>query len=225
MDTVEEKRESIYRKMKKLQAYREVENLMGRCVFAFNYQQKEGVLSYLAMEEPDVSVELADEGLYIGAEAVRDYADWKIPEAPRPGELTDIHISCPIIEVAQDGLTAKGLWLCPGEGALLHGEEDPQAIWMWGTLAADFKLVGDVWKIWHLHYFRLMKCDYQKGWVKDTSLENKLNASMPRSARPTTYHNPYTPYTIRDCIPGIPHPYTSYEESDKDWMLHNEKAF
>ena len=113
----------------------------------------------------------------------------------------------------------------PGEGALLHGEEDPQAIWMWGTLAADFKLVGDVWKIWHLHYFRLMKCDYQKGWVKDTSLENKLNASMPRSARPTTYHNPYTPYTIRDCIPGIPHPYTSYEESDKDWMFHNEKAF
>ena len=29
MATVEEKRESIYRKMKKLQAYREVENLMG----------------------------------------------------------------------------------------------------------------------------------------------------------------------------------------------------
>ena len=108
---------------------------------------------------------------------------------------------------------------------MLRGDEDPQEIWMWGTLAADFKLAGDEWKIWHLHYFRLMKCDYQKGWVKDTSLENKLNASMPRSARPTTYHNPYTPYTIRDGIPGIPHPYTSYEESDKDWMLHNEKAF
>ena len=123
------------------------------------------------------------------------------------------------------GLTAKGLWLCPGEGALPHEGEDPQAIWMWGTLAADFKLIGEEWKIWHVHYFRLMKCDYQQGWVKDTSLENKPNASMPRSAQPTTYHNPYTPYTIRDCIPGIPHPYESYEESDKDWMLHNNKAF
>ena len=48
MATTEEKRESIYRKMKKLQAYREVENLMGRCVFAFNYHQKAGVLSFVA---------------------------------------------------------------------------------------------------------------------------------------------------------------------------------
>ena len=143
MATTEEKRESIYRKMKKLQAYREVENLMGRCVFAFNYHQKAGVLSYLAMEEPDLSVELADEGLYVGPDAVREYADWKIPDEPQDGELTDVHISCPIIEVAEDGLTAKGLWLCPGEGALPHEGEDPQAIWMWGTLAADFKRIGE----------------------------------------------------------------------------------
>ena len=225
MATLEEKRESIYLKMNKLKAYREIENLMGRCVFAFNYHQKAGVLSYLAMDEPDVSVELEVEGLYVGPEAVREYADWKIPAEIQPGELTDVHLSTPILEVAGDGETAKGLWLCPGEGAMLRGEQDPMAIWMWGTLAADFKLVDGEWKIWHVHYFRLMKCDYEKGWVKDTSLENKLNASMPRSARPTTYHNPYTPYTIRDCIPGIPHPYSSYEESDKDWMLHNNKAF
>lgn len=225
MTNVEEKRSLIYAKMKKLKAYREIENLMGRCIFAFNYHQKEGVLSYLAMEMPDVSVEIADEGLYVGPNAVKEFADWKIPDKILPGELTDIHLSTPIIEIAEDGETAKGLWLCPGEGALLRENNDPMAIWMWGTLAADFILINDNWKIWHIHYFRLMKCDYDKGWVKDTSLEYKLNASMPRSAKPTTYHNPYTPYTVRDCIPGIPHPYKTYEESDKEWMLHNNKAF
>ena len=219
-----EQRDAIYLKMKKLKALREVENLMGRCVVAFNYHQKEGVLSYLAMDDPDVSVELVDEGLYVGPKAVREYADWKIPAEIQAGELTDIHIATPIIEVAEDGQTAKGFWLCPGEGAMLRENNDPMAIWMWGSLAADFKLVGDDWKVWHVHYFRLMKCDYDKGWVKDTSLENKLNESMPRSAKPTTYHNPYTPYTIRDCIPGIPHPYKTWEESDKEWMLHNNKA-
>ena len=171
MATTEEKRESIYGKLNKLKAYREIENLMGRCMFAFNYHQKDAVLAYLAMEEPDVSVELADEGLYVGPEAVREYADFKIPAEIQAGELTDVHISSPILEIAGDCKTAKGLWLCPGEGALVHENADPQAIWMWGSMAVDFKLVGDEWKIWHLHYFRLMKCDYQQGWVKDTSLE------------------------------------------------------
>ena len=54
------------------------------------------------------------------------------------------------------------------------------------------------WKIWHLHYFRFIRCDYEKGWVKDTSMINRLNTPMHPLSKPTTYHNPYSPLSIRE---------------------------
>ena len=67
----------------------------------------------------------------------------------------------------------------------------------------DFVREDGAWKVWHLHYFRLIKCDYQKGWVEDFSMEN----SPEGTARgPVTYHNPYTPHSVRVGIPACPAP-------------------
>ena len=100
--------------------------------------------------------------------------------------------------------------------------EDPEAIWAWGMLAADFINLGGEWKIWHLHYFRYIKCLYSKGWVEDTSMIHRLNKPVHPLAKPTTYHNPYSPLSVREAIPACPRPYETY--TDNGWMLEKDKT-
>ena len=79
------------------------------------------------------------------------------------------------------------------------------------------------WKVWHLHYFRLIKCAYEKGWVEDLSMINRPNTPMHPESLPTTYHNPYSPLSIRDGIPCMPRPYETYTAADRYWELNRDK--
>ena len=101
-----------------------------------------------------------------------------VGKEPEPGEMLDMQLTTPIIEIADDLQTAKCVWWMPGAGAIPQEEGDPMAIWAWGELAVTFIYEADMWKIWKLHYFRYMKCDYKKGWVDDTSMINRLNTPL-----------------------------------------------
>lgn len=93
-----------------------------------------------------------------------------------------------------------------------------------GELAVTFVQEAGTWKIWKLHYFRYMKCDYKKGWVDDTSMINRLNTPLHPMSDTTTYHNPYSPTNIRVGIPCPPKPYAVYDaEKDKNWELDVNK--
>ena len=218
----EERKRALLEKMNQLEAYHQIQNEMGRVTAAFNFHQKEEVLKHFALELKDVSLEYADEGRFEGEKAVRAILDELLGEPARPGEMLDLQLTTPIIEVAEDLKTAKCLWWCPGAWAVVEGEE-PEAIWAWGQVAVDFICLQDEWKIWHLHYFRLIRCSYEKGWVEDVSRINRLNTPMNPLAMPATYHNPYSPLSIRDGIPCAPRPYAGYTEADRFWELNRDK--
>ena len=65
------------------------------------------------------------------------------------GTFRDFPVACPVIEVAGDGQTAKGLWYCWGSQAQVLSC-GPTSSWTWGYYAADFVREGNSWKIWHL---------------------------------------------------------------------------
>ncbi len=211
----------IVKKVAKLEGYRELQNLMGRAIISYNFRQKKEMISYFSTARNDISLEIADDGLFQGRKAVEAYIEAYIPDEYQEGEMVDIHLSSPIIEIADDLQTAKAQWVCPGIGAVTRESAEPMAIWNWGIIAADFSYEMGEWKIWHMHWFRLMKCDYDKGWVKDTSMENRLNKAYHPLSKPTTYHNPYTPLSVRECIPAVPRPYEMYE--GVGWMLDKNK--
>lgn len=217
------RKEALYNAMQKLEAYRLIQNEMGRAVAAFNFRRAEAVLSFMALDQPDVSVEFADEGVFEGPEAVKAIINDYVGAPVKPGEMLDMQLTTPMIEIADDLKTAKCLWWMPGAGAIPQEEGDPMAIWAWGELAVDFIREGDSWKIWHLHYFRFIKCDYKKGWVEDTSMVNRLNVPVHPMAKTGRYHNPYTPKGIRDGLPCAPRPYATYTAADKDWELDPNK--
>lgn len=217
-------RVDVYQKIKRLSAYRDIQNQMGRACAALNFADRDGLLTYFALEREDVSLSFADEGVFVGEKAVRACIDLVIPAEPMPGALLDMQLTTPMIEVAGDALSAKCVWWSCGIGALPREDADPEPIWLWGELACDMLLVDGVWKIWHASYFRLVKCDYHKGWVDDTSMVNRLNKALSPEAQPVLYHNPYTPLSIRDGIPCAPQPYETWTSADLHWELSRDKG-
>lgn len=219
----QERKENLYNAMKKLEAYRLIQNQMGRAVAAFNFHRAEALLEYFAINNPDVSVEYADEGVFEGPEAVRAIINEVVGAPAKAGEMVDMHLTTPMIEIADDLKTAKCLWWMPGAGSLPQEDGDPMAIWAWGEVSVDFICEDGIWKIWHLHYFRLIKCDYKKGWVDDISMVNRLNTPLHPLSKACTYHNPYTPTSVRDGLPCAPRPYATYTDADKNWELDRNK--
>ena len=218
-----ERKEKLLRGMKRLEAYQEIQNQMGRMIAAFDFREAEKVLSYFALDLPDVSLEVADEGVFEGKEAVEAIIRETVGKEPLPGEMTDIQLTTPIIEVAGDGESARAVWWCPGAGSLVEEGKDPKAIWLWGDIAVDFVRCADgAWKIRHLHYFRVIKCNYDKGWTEDTSMINRPNTAMHPLSQPSTYHNPYSPLAVRYGIPAAPYPYDT--DRGEKWMLRNDKT-
>lgn len=218
----EERKDRLYAELAKLEIGHQVENLMGRVVAALNFRQTEKLLGFFAMQNEEVSLEVADEGLFQGPEAVSAFVRETVGQPVKPGEMLDLQLTTPIVEVADDLQSARALWWCPGAGALPREGELPQAIWVWGMIAADLTLEDEGWRVLHLHYFRLIKCDYHKGWVEDTSMINRLNIPVHPLAKPTTWHDPYSPLNIRQGIPAAPRPYRTYDGSD--WMLEKDKT-
>lgn len=218
-----ERKQKLLRTIKKLQAYQDLQNEMGRLTAAFNFHEKEKVLSHFAWNQPDVSVEYADEGRFEGEEAVRAILEALLGKPPKPGEMLDMQLTTPMIEVADDLETAKCLWWCPGAGAAAGEGKEAQAIWAWGQVAVDFLQNSGEWKVWHLHYFRLFKCDYKKGWTEDTSMNHRPNTALHPLAGPVTYHHPYSPDSVREGIPSMPLPYGTYTEKDRFWELNRDK--
>lgn len=219
----ENRKKELLRRIRRLSDYHEIQNEMGRFIAAVNFRQPEKVKSFFALEKEDVSLEYADEGEFRGRKAVEACVDMLMGKPYEPGEMTDIQLTTPIIEVAQDGETARAVWWSPGAGSLT-GKGEPQAVWMWGDFAVDFIRINEQWKIWHLHYFRLILCDYHKGWVEDTSMINRPNTPMHPLSSPSTYHDPYSPLAVRKGIPAAPYPYDTYREEERYWMLRSDKT-
>lgn len=118
-------------------------------------------------------------GIFVGLDSIRKYHS---DVRPRLRGKTIIHAQGnPIIEVARDRKTAKGLWFSSGfEGAPYVNGPDPQqedmgpvmwqdrygfpkwAFWVWHKIGIDFILEDGAWKIWHYCYFELFRAPFDQ---------------------------------------------------------------
>jgi len=77
-----------------------------------------------------------------------------VPENIGIGYGYTIHTqTTPIIEIAGDGKTAKGIWYSPGIGTnveIRNGKPEISGGWFWEKYAVDFAKEDGKWKIWHL---------------------------------------------------------------------------
>ncbi|MDB9822197.1 nuclear transport factor 2 family protein [Deltaproteobacteria bacterium] len=80
-----------------------------------------------------------------------------IPENLGAGHEFAMHTNTtPIIEIAGDGKTAKGIWYSPGIGLSTHIEGNNVSAggtFFWEKYGADFVKEDGEWKIWHCQMF------------------------------------------------------------------------
>jgi hypothetical protein len=170
-------------------------------------------LSYqlFALKQPDVSVEIAMWGKNVGAENIK--RTWHERENPEPGGMFEHQLTTPVIQVAKDGKTAKGLWFSPGHETVRGEDGKLVANWCYGKFAADFIKEDGEWKIWHYHWLDTFFCPYYTSWVDFPQPPLGEMMSMPglEPTEPTTSRGTYFPDQVRKPVPEWPEPYDTWD--------------
>lgn len=219
---------------------RAVKNLMGKYANIVLLNREQEVFSLFWSEnEPTLAF---NDGVYRGAEAVKAYyaacrdrnalvaslLQQKFPD--RLGGMSEEEIYgigpfkvmpmyCPIVEVAGDGETAKGLWYC--QGARNDVEScGPRAHWTLGWFAVDFVREKDGWKIWHMQYLNDVDCTCGQSWGKAPVAYPDLPEFAPltdfqypaytEAKCCREYYRPDRPLTL---APAIPAPYEHFADT------------
>lgn len=128
-------------------------------------------------------------------------------------------LACPVIEVASDGETAKGLWCCQGAYNEI-GVSGPMAYWTWGYFAVDFVREQGGWKIWHLQYLNDIDAICGQSWGKPQEEYPALpefaplgEFKMPEPNVPATLREYYSPRRPLTPAPRIPEEYDTFSET------------
>lgn len=136
----------------------EIQNIMGRYSIYVVANKWLEVGNLFALDEPDVRQNVPRE--MSGAD-VRKYFEERNAQKLQPGVMHQHSFLAPLIEVAGDGQTAKGVWDSIGVDT---GSGNNMANWGWVRYAIDFKKVKGEWKIWHMKVLSLWNAPYGEAW-------------------------------------------------------------
>lgn len=196
-----------------------VENLFGRYMTLHNaFRDPEIIPMWVKKGTPDVRAQYSNNGVYTNWDNIMSYH----AQRPNPpGKLIYHFVASPIIEVAADGKTAKGMWLMSGlESGLTAPESakgapdfmyeknvtvDGKKVWMhtvYAKYGVDFIKQDGEWKIWHFHCFEVARAPYGLGWIpfaaaaQDVSFGDDL-MYFGEDGKPVMMPKPDGPATIR----------------------------
>lgn len=195
-------------------------------------------IKLFALDMPDVSMDVGDSGVFVGREGI-ETVFLKILGSARfaKGAFFMHCVTTPYIEVAGDGKTARGVFMSPGLETYYEdhshvplecykeGQARMAAYWCWGKYSADFIKIDGEWKIWHLKWWRDLRCDYYKSWVDDkgaisesASYQNRKDnqADLPFH-EPMKFHQPYKASERKVPLPVRPKPYDTWDDKDINW--------
>jgi hypothetical protein len=148
-----------------------------------------------------------------------------------------IHMNTtPVIEVAGDGKTAKGIWYSPGPLLNFTGQKDKDGNDLAGGMVffekygADFVKEDGEWKIWHIQMFYDYVFSVGSDWTKPGAKQQQAqampagdkkdeksappadNRPKPTRANPITYEQ-WSPTRVSSITPKIPEPYYTFSET------------
>lgn len=227
--------------LERLEWRRDIRNLMGRISADYSVREEGAIYDRYWSRREDVVLGV-NEGWYVGPEAVAGYyraLDEEImlsakcvqkdfPE--KLGDLTDealkgvgvmsyIPVDSHVIEIADDGQTAKGLFNIRGSYNKIT-TSGPVAYWLFGWAAVDFIMEDGAFKIWHMQWLRNVdvQCGTSFGEPPEQYPQVEAYADMAefRMPEPTVaaplMENYYTdrPFTKS---PKVPEPYETFAET------------
>jgi SnoaL-like protein len=153
---------------------------------AYGYYLDQGLWNEVAdLFTPDASIEIARDGVYVGQKRIREYfyALGKGHRGLKQGQLNDHLQLQPVVDVAADGLTAKGRW----RALIMMGVYGQSAAWGEGTYEVEYAKQNDTWHISKLHWYQTFVVPYDGGWAKNKDLTDGIYVSkeLPPDRPPT----------------------------------------
>jgi len=173
--------EELYAKVKHLEELEEIKKLQCKYQYWLFKQDYEKIVERcFAQKTPGISMEASDSGVYKGNDGIkRFFLETMGALRKQPGGFT-IHMAVgPVIEIAKDGKTARGIWFSPGCGGTL---------WVWGVYMVDYVKEDGEWKFWHMIFSPFFRTPYDKGW-SEVPVSGTLRTGLEDG--PPSRWNPY----------------------------------
>jgi hypothetical protein len=203
---------SIEKRMQRIEDTLEIQNLMGKYIYYAAAGMHEEVIKLFALKTPGVRATRAALGVWEGAEGIeRLYVKFRhYLEGERVGKMNLHPLTTPVIEVAADGKTAKGVWIAPGVSV-----SPKRALWEWVKYGIDFIKEDGKWKFWHKHDYGIFLTEHGKSWVEVPEKPNyPIVPDEYKPDRPNPYEKAYSPNTKTELIPIPPEPYETFDEKN-----------
>ena len=209
-----------------------IANIMGSMTFLNCYKLHERQFKDWSKNEPTLTL---NGGKYVGYEAVKgfmvDYNNEQTKWANQvmrelyPEELgglsdeelwavgsnTVLNMTTPLIEVAFDGQTAKGMWYVYGATTEVYSK-GPKAAWNFGRCAVDFIKEDGQWKIWHMIMFTDIECPLGGNWGRDKMYEHE-GVAIPEPTIKQDFYQSYSNDFVSLVAPELPEPYYTFADT------------
>ena len=233
---------TLEQKISRWEDQRAIKNLMGKYVLTMLLEQRDEVFGRFWSRKAEVCLGLND-GWYAGAEAIQGYyaAQWArtaaesaLMESLFPeklsgltekqkygvGHLDNRPVSTPVIAVAADGQTAKGMWTSMGCYTDFDPAYGPQSHWNWSVYAVDFIREDDGWKIWHLQYLTEIDTLCGGDWTKPAKPQKPrpefaplAEAAVPGPNVPAKLHESWSVKRLSAGLPRLPEAYETFADT------------
>jgi hypothetical protein len=209
---------SLEERIQRIEDILEIQNIMGLYESYHTASMQEETVALFAQKTPGVKVDIDAFGVWEGIEGIRRmFVDFLgTYEKDLTGRIYPHDLTTPIIEVAEDGKTAKALWSSPGlETHINEKTGKPRAMWAWGKYKTAFVKEDGNWKIWQMSWHTTFITPYEKGWAEepmgDWKMPEKYGPDRP-SANFSPYHPDSADFNVHKLIPAPPLPYKTWDE-------------
>jgi hypothetical protein len=195
------RQQELEAKISRLEDYRDICNLQGRYNHYMLCHRYDKIMEMFAKKYP-LEAELADSGVYYGLEGVKKLFAIVGEKYGFPGELGLHMILTPVVEIAKDGKTAKGMWHTLGCNTY-KVENAVYAMWQAGKYDITFVKEDGEWKYGIFKWYVIFRTPYEKGWVEMPIVES---LQQPNSPPIGSLYSPYNPNKMGEFLPLPPEP-------------------
>jgi hypothetical protein len=214
VQNLEEVNKSLIKKLERLEAIQEIQNLFSKMEYLAMTNRTNEVPELFAEKAPGVRVSFGEVGTWEGPDAARK-SSAIFPSGDIPGLLNVHAVTNPYIEVAEDGKTAKGVWLGTGFVAMVNKRGEPKCRTEYDRYGIDFIKEDGRWKFWHFHLYAMLRTDRDQPWAKQFEKEPRapILPEAIKPDKPPIDHYPYHPTTSTQFKPALPKSYETFDDN------------
>ena len=236
--------------IQRLLDYMEIQNVMAKHSYYYGAQEQWKELDEAWSKKRDDISYGHNDGYYVGRKSVEAYYGKtnetrrkqtlenvskiypeikNVKENEGVGDLVIHTLTTPYIEIAEDGQTAKGVWMSIGLCSRTGQDGKASGMWLWEKFATDFVKEDGEWKIWHFQIYSDVLGNVDQAMLTMFTQQPQgatapTGGQGPQGTPPqggkisgfdknVTIYELYNPTRVPKLTPALPAPYKTWDDS------------